>query len=84
MEIEMNSTVAALALEPSAAPRAISKRRGLWSDTRGDTGFVEWLLLVGLIAIAGFVAFQTVGKKVSGSADKASAKIDAVTFSGTP
>lgn len=59
-------------------------RRNLWSDTRGDTGFVEWLLLVGLIAIAGFVAFQTVGKNVSNRADDAAAKILQVKMSGTP
>lgn len=64
--------------------KPIAKRRRLWSDTRGDTGFVEWLLLVGLIAIAGFVAFKTIGSKVSKSADKAGTKIDEVTFSGTP
>ncbi len=34
-------------------PLKQQKAKSLWSDTRGDTGFVEWLLLVGLIAIAG-------------------------------
>jgi Flp pilus assembly pilin Flp len=59
-------------------------KSGLWADTRGDTGFVEWLLLVGLIAIAGFVAFQTIGKNVSTKADEAGQKILDVKFDGTP
>ena len=58
--------------------------KGLWADTRGDTGFVEWLLLVGLIAIAGFVAFQTVGRNVSTKANEAGNKILEVNFSGNP
>jgi Flp pilus assembly pilin Flp len=59
--------------------------RKLWSDERGDTGFVEWLLLVGLIAIAGFVAFSTVGKNVSQKADEAGKKVLELDMSsGTP
>ena len=84
METELKNTTESANLTTPTTGTAISKRRGLWSDTRGDTGFVEWLLLVGLIAIAGFVAFKTLGGKISQSADKAGVKIDAVTFSGTP
>ncbi len=47
----------------------------LLRDTRGDTGFVEWLLLVGLVAIAGYAAFQTVGKNIT---TKANAGADTV------
>jgi hypothetical protein len=60
------------------------ERRGIWSDTRGDTGFVEWLLLVGLIAIAGFVAFRTIGTNVSNKADEAGKKILELQMSGKP
>jgi Flp pilus assembly pilin Flp len=52
-----------------------------FKDTRGDTGFVEWLLLVGLIAIAGYAAFRTVGQDVSTKANEAGTTINGITMS---
>ena len=59
------------------APKTVWK---LLTDTRGDTGFVEWLLLVGLIAIAGYAAFQTVGTNISTKATEAGSKISGITM----
>src|SRR5260370_9454924 len=49
--------------------------RQLVRDDRGDTGFVEWVILVGVIAILGILAFQSVGQAVNAAADNAAAQI---------
>jgi Flp pilus assembly pilin Flp len=47
-----------------------------FSDTRGDTGFVEWVILVGVIAIVGIAAFTAVGSAVSEKAEDAASEIE--------
>ena len=46
-----------------------------FKDTRGDTGFVEWVILVGVIAIVGIAAFTAVGSAVSEKAEDAASEI---------
>jgi Flp pilus assembly pilin Flp len=36
----------------------------LLKDTRGETGFVEWIIIVGVIAIFCIVAFSNIGKAI--------------------
>jgi Flp pilus assembly pilin Flp len=47
-------------------------------DTRGDTGFVEWVILVGVIALLGLIAFSMVGESISNNAANASGMIDMI------
>ena len=54
----------------------VRKLRRFFSDTRGDTGFVEWVILVGVIAIVGIAAFTAVGSAVSEKAEDAAGEIE--------
>jgi Flp pilus assembly pilin Flp len=47
-----------------------------FSDTRGDTGFVEWVILVGVIAIVGIAAFTAVGSAITEKAEDAASEIE--------
>jgi Flp pilus assembly pilin Flp len=47
-------------------------------DTRGDTGFVEWVILVGVIALLGLIAFSMVGESISNNAGNAAGMIDMI------
>jgi Flp pilus assembly pilin Flp len=52
------------------------------ADTRGDTGFVEWLALVVLISVGCITIFQTIGMGLSDAANAASDQIQTIAGGG--
>jgi Flp pilus assembly pilin Flp len=56
--------------------KRMSRFGRFFSDTRGDTGFVEWVILVGVVAIVGIAAFTAVGSAVSEKAEDAASEIE--------
>jgi pilus assembly protein Flp/PilA len=61
-------------------PAPDSTRRGLLSlrdDTRG-AGLVEYIILVGLIALAAIMGFQTLGGSINGRAEGLGSQIDGI------
>jgi hypothetical protein len=56
------------------------RRRGsfrlIFDDVRGGTGFVEYLVLVGLIALGGLAGFRLLGSSIAAKANDAARAVD--------
>ncbi len=53
----------------------IERLRQLLKDTRGETGFIEWIILVAVIALFCLAAFQGIGTAIQGQATTQSGRI---------
>ena len=60
---------------PSGGALTIGRLRALWAD-EGGTTTLEYVLLIMLIALSGFVAWQRLGMTTGGSVDGSVGRID--------
>jgi Flp pilus assembly pilin Flp len=53
----------------------IEQLKKLLKDTRGETGFIEWMILVAVIALFCLAAFQGIGQAIQGQANTKAGQI---------
>ncbi len=54
----------------------LDRWRQLLKDSRGETGFIEWMILVAVIALFCLAAFQGIGTAIQGKANTEAGKIN--------